>query len=468
MSEIANIESQKKQHSEIVKSFDLKETNEKIEKCKKAIALKNQYENMKKDVRSKRDELNIKIMAFNAAINAKTQDVDKLERQIKEIGESGKFLCTECKSLVTKEHVLKKIADNKKLISENQELMKPVQEHLDKTIEAQKTVESRLEQISKYSIEEGKYQLAVSEYKSAQDNLGHYDDHIKNHSNRQEALAKEMEETKSKLEEYSNKCKAIESTYQQEVSTLDATIAKLRAEVIELKKDASEVEKKILETKETLKKVHEDREALNKAIGSLQKEIESVIDLGKRIADEKKALKDESRHLRRYIILEKAFGLDGVQTRIVQKYLPLLNMYIKEYLDILSEGKMSIKMLVNDKSKVDMVISGGTADSYNMLSGGEKMIVRLAVDIGLALLSFSRTAKNPDMICLDEIFGPLDKRHTSAVFRMLRELKNRFSRVFLISHKANIQSLVKNNVVIEKSVGNHGLSKITGIKDISV
>ena len=115
-----------------------------------------------------------------------------------------------------------------------------------------------------------------------------------------------------------------------------------------------------------------------------------------------------------------------------------------------------------------MKIIGGTADDYVMLSGGEKMIVRLAVDIGLSLLSFSRTAKVPDMICLDEIFGPLDKDHTESVFVMLNRLKKKFNRVFLISHKREIQSLVENNIIIKKNSGNLGLSRVAEVSDISV
>jgi DNA repair exonuclease SbcCD ATPase subunit len=143
-------------------------------------------------------------------------------------------------------------------------------------------------------------------------------------------------------------------------------------------------------------------------------------------------------------------------------------MYVKEFLDTLSNGKLLVNLFINDKSKVDMEITGGTADNYVMLSGGEKMVVRLAVDVGLSLLSFSRTSKTPDMICLDEIFGPLDPEHTKSVFKMLGNLKDRFKKVFLISHKSEIQSLVENNIIVEKSSGNRGLSRITGIRDVTV
>ena len=156
-----------------------------------------------------------------------------------------------------------------------------------------------------------------------------------------------------------------------------------------------------------------------------------------------------------------------MQTRIVKKYLPLLNSYIGKFLDILSDGKLIVELLIDEKMKVGMKIIGGTANNYIMLSGGEKMIVRLAVDIGLSLLAFSRNEKKPDMICLDEIFGPLDTEHTKCVFKMLEELKDKFKKVFIISHKLEIQSAIENNLVVEKGSGNLGLSEIKSLESLT-
>jgi DNA repair exonuclease SbcCD ATPase subunit len=121
-------------------------------------------------------------------------------------------------------------------------------------------------------------------------------------------------------------------------------------------------------------------------------------------------------------------------------------------------------MVVNDKGKIDMIISGGSADSYDMLSGGEKTVVRLATCIGLALLSFSRSAKKPEIICLDEIFGPLDKCHTEAVFRMLKRLSDKFNRIIIITHDSDIQKMIKTNIIVEKDAGKRGLSHIRRIE----
>jgi DNA repair exonuclease SbcCD ATPase subunit len=121
-------------------------------------------------------------------------------------------------------------------------------------------------------------------------------------------------------------------------------------------------------------------------------------------------------------------------------------------------------MFINDKLKVDMIIAGGTSETYEMLSGGEKTIVRLAVDIGLSMLAFSRTTQKPEMIALDEIFGSLDNFHTEKVFDILQKLQDKFSRILIITHKMEIQKRLKTNIIIEKKGGRMGLSEIKRIE----
>jgi DNA repair exonuclease SbcCD ATPase subunit len=140
---------------------------------------------------------------------------------------------------------------------------------------------------------------------------------------------------------------------------------------------------------------------------------------------------------------------------------------MQEYMGLLSGGKISLTLEINDKSEVCLTIFGATAETYEMLSGGEKNIVRLAVDISLALLSFSLLSRKPEMICLDEVFGPLDDFNTENVFKMLMKLNSTFERILIISHKKDIQKAIKNNIIVEKSNGSSGLSEIKTLGELN-
>jgi DNA repair exonuclease SbcCD ATPase subunit len=208
----------------------------------------------------------------------------------------------------------------------------------------------------------------------------------------------------------------------------------LREDHTTAKEKANNIEVKLIELKQTLAKIAIVKNETSTKMGFLDRDLTHHRQLEVQLEDKRKEFVNENKMLNRYLLLETVYGLDGIQTRIVKKYLPLLNVYIKEFLDILSHGTIQVKTIINERSKIDMVISGASANSYDMLSGGEKMIVRLAVDVGMALLSFSRSSQKPELICLDEVFGPLDNNHTEAVFEMLKKLQDKFSRVIIITH----------------------------------
>jgi DNA repair exonuclease SbcCD ATPase subunit len=453
---------------EIVKAFDLDSYNEKIAKCEKAASQKEKYEKTLVEVNAKREQAIEKISAFNAAINIRVVEKDNLQSQIDSAGDKDKYLCSECQSLVTKDHTLNKIAEIQKVIDQNADGKKQVGEHLAKLNDAKDSVEDRLKKIESYRVSYEKLSSHKKDVDSATEKICRYQELIQMGEKGFKESQNEIADLNAKVAEYKKKLDDIEVEFDKEIVRLTNEIGVKRNAIVALKSDASKIEEEIASFKKDRDEKASAIEEIDKKCGSLAETLKQMIDLANQIDGVYTKIEEAKKQLQRYVILERAFGLDGVQTRIVGKYLPLLNLYVKQFLDILSEEKLAVNLFVNDKSKVDMEIIGGTAESYVMLSGGEKMIVRLAVDVGLSLLSFSRTSKVPDMICLDEIFGPLDKNHTRSVFRMLDVLKERFKRVFLISHKAGIQSLVENNIIVEKDSGNMGLSRITGISDITV
>jgi DNA repair exonuclease SbcCD ATPase subunit len=465
---IASNEEKLKLQNDIVDRFDKDAHQKKIERCEKASEVKEKYQAMNQQVEEQREEVIKKISSFDAAIQYRSKDLISLQEQIDNAGENNQFVCKECQSWVTKEHTLKKIEDIQEIVGKNTVLRDQLKSKLDKLNEARESVKEKLKKIEQYGVQHQRllsYEKGVESATEIQKNLQSILEQYGKAFGEKEKESKELDD---KILEYKEKCLTIEVESEEKLAEICGFIVLKRSAVAERKEAAKEIESNIAKKQEERKKQKAVIAEIDKKCGKLQEKLDQMIELGKEIAEEEKAIEETRKQLQRYKILESAFGLEGVQTRIVAKYLPLLNMYVKQFLDILSNGKLLVNLYVNDKSKVDMEIVGGTADNYVMLSGGEKMVVRLAVDVGLSLLSFSRTSRTPDMICLDEIFGPLDPEHTKSVFKMLDALKDRFKKVFLISHKSEIQALVENNIIVEKSSGNRGLSKITGIRDITV
>jgi len=438
-----------------------------IESAKEAISKKDHYEERLALCNKKKEEVLKKLSEFDTIIDLRMKDVAKLERQVNDAG-SDQYVCQECHNLVSKEHTLKKIEAIKEVVDQNTEIRQKVIVRFNKIEEAICTLKQYLIDVDQSRVELQNSTTALLNHNSNREKLAGIDELIAQLEDALKNAQLNRKKCDLAIKEYKLKCETLEMTCLTECNVINEQIQDKRAELTTLKEESGAIQ-------ERMKTLRSDKEIYLRSIqtidtecGSLSQKRDNVIELGKQIKEENENIEVTKKQLQRLKILESAFGLEGVQTRIVSKYLPLLNMYVKEFLDTLSNGRLSVNLIINDKSKVDMEIIGGTADNYVMLSGGEKMVVRLAVDVGLSLLSFSRTSKTPDMICLDEIFGPLDPEHTKSVFKMLEDLKGRFKKVFLISHKSEIQSLVENNIVIEKSSGNRGLSKIVGIRDITV
>ena len=195
----------------------------------------------------------------------------------------------------------------------------------------------------------------------------------------------------------------------------------------------------------------------------LGKEIEIIGEDKKKLDELRKKHESEKLIFARMIILDDCLGLEGIQVRIIQKYLPLLNVYIEEFMTLLSNGSMGAKLVINDKGQVDAKIKGGSADTYKMLSGGEKTTCKLAISVGLALLSFTRCNQKAEFIALDELFGSLDDSHIEMAFKLLNRLKERFARIIVISHKKEINDRIPHRILVEKDEGVFGRSKIKEI-----
>ncbi len=447
-----------------IDSFDLDKTNKKIaviqEKKQEGLSLSSELrknQQQKQDLVSKTAILESDKKRFQIEINA-------LQKQISEVKDGEQFTCDKCKSQVSKNHILSEI----KIISDKVETIGANINEFSKNLvlvnEEIKKIEDSLLTIEKYKLAEEKF---LGEIKTNQVVKNQYEQIVSSKNDIIDEIGKLNERLKvanDKQIEYTKNIQEISVQFDEEIEKFNVKINDLRERYNKAKEDAKSVEDEIANLKSQIVNNGNVKNQYSQKIGSLENEIKQFAKFKSDYDIKTEEYKNSVKLFNRYSLLEGIYGLDGIQTRIVKKYLPLLNVYIKEFLDILSNGNISVDLIVNDKSKIDMEITGGSADSYDMLSGGEKMIVRLAVDIGLALLSFSRSAQKPEIICLDEIFGCLDANHRDGVFRMLDKLQDKFSRILIISHEKETCEKIPSRIIIEKDSGVFGLSKILRIE----
>ena len=124
----------------------------------------------------------------------------------------------------------------------------------------------------------------------------------------------------------------------------------------------------------------------------------------------------------------------GIKTKIINKYLPIMNKLINGYLT-------SMDFYVNftlDNSFNETIKSRHRDEfSYSSFSEGEKMRIDLALLFTWRAVAKMKNSTNTNLLILDEIFdSSLDGAGTEEFFKILKTLSN--ENTFIISHKGDI------------------------------
>ena len=462
-SRIIDIETKISAKSTAIKDFDGDKCNKALDIIEKAKVAKPEYEEKVATLGKESSTFVGSIASKESDLIRIVKDIKSLQEQIDKAGDKEVFICDKCKSNVTRDHI-----ENE--LKKNQAEQKNLEEAISNLRKSKKEIEDKLTDIKDKVLKLVSKINAELEIKTK----------IKNHEEdivRLEEIKKDLEEIiksqkeqeeeikllEIKKKEYIDKGTAVKKQYEDKIVALNKRKEELIVEFKDANSKAATINNKIEVLEKEKKELVEEKGKLDSSIGSQKQFIITLQNDKKKLEETQKELKIEEKWYARYLLLEEISGLEGIQTKIVRKWLPLLNIHIKEVLNILTQGRMNLELFINNKSAIDIVLTGGQADTFLMLSGGERMIVRLAVDISLGLLIFSRTANKAEMIVLDEIFGPLDDSKTTAVFELLQMLKDKFKRVLVISHKDDINKKIPHQIIIEKEPGDFGYSKVKRI-----
>jgi DNA repair exonuclease SbcCD ATPase subunit len=112
---------------------------------------------------------------------------------------------------------------------------------------------------------------------------------------------------------------------------------------------------------------------------------------------------------------------------------PALESTIAQMVARLSDGRFS-EVQVSDDYEVK--VRDHTAwRNLSELSGGEQDLVALAVRLALSVVVSERAmGAAPSLLVLDEVFGSQDGLRRETIMSSLRDLRSRWSQVWLISH----------------------------------
>jgi DNA repair exonuclease SbcCD ATPase subunit len=225
-------------------------------------------------------------------------------------------------------------------------------------------------------------------------------------------------------------------TLSKEVARLNQEISQNNTKVNYNQRQIKELNDEIEKIGEQLKNKNEEHQKLEEFKESLQRTFE---DLGKKKQD-----------ILHYDFAYSLLKDDGVKTKIIKKYLPLINQQVNRYLRMMDfyinfyldeEFNESIKSPIHDNF------------SYASFSEGEKMRVDLALLFTWREVARIKNSVNTNLLIMDEVFdSSLDGFGTEEFLKIIRYVI-KDANIFVISHKTELHDKFENVLKFDKVKG---------------
>ena len=249
----------------------------------------------------------------------------------------------------------------------------------------------------------------------------------------------------------------------EKIDELDIGVSNLKDQILEIEKDIDHsiaLQEQVSDKEWQMRKMKDECLHIDDKMEYIRNEIEKIKDnnvdkekakrsefLGqKMVIDEMTS--DTKRKRAEHDIVGHLLKDGGVKTRIIKKYLPLMNRTIRSYLQ-----KMDFPINFSLDEEFNEIVKSPVHDnfSYASFSEGEKMRIDLALLFTWREVARIKNSVNTNLLILDEIFdSSLDVSGTDDFMKIIRfAIKD--ANIFVISHKGDmLQDKFADTVQFEK------------------
>jgi len=266
----------------------------------------------------------------------------------------------------------------------------------------------------------------------------------------------------------------------EDVHIANRRVSDAKELLVEEKKRFKEVNKRIAETvvdedeiynlmnqREDLKKLVDSKRGkvvdLEVKIISLEgnkDKVEENKEKVKKLTERKKEAKKEGRKI---TLVKRMFSKkSGIPAYIIENAIADIEDRANDILKSFGSGLIvaleSQKITKTKKKEVDtleifVITSTGRKRIYQLLSGGEKAQVNIAMRLALSMLLSNRYGVNIDTLFIDESMGAFDEMNRSVMLGIFKLLSNRFRQVFVISHHEDLRDMMPDTILVSKKDG---------------
>ena len=222
----------------------------------------------------------------------------------------------------------------------------------------------------------------------------------------------------------------------KEITTLTHGISKNNTKITGCQKQTSDLESEIQTITEQLANRNTEHDKLETFKTNLQETYDELVS-----------------HKDRIKYYNFTYGLlkdGGVKTKIIKKYLPLINQQVNRYLQMMD---FYINFTLDEEFNETVQSPIHEDFSYASFSEGEKMRIDLALLFTWREVARMKNSVNTNLLIMDEVFdSSLDGLGTEEVLKIIKYVI-KDANVFVISHKSGMDERFENVIRYEKIKG---------------
>ena len=433
-----------------IKSFDEAACKKAVKFGEDAKKAKPTREAEKTALQSKREVIVLEAAELQGTISSLGRAVGKFKKSIESMGDSTEAKCPECENSVAKAHIEEKIRLGEEEIEKARAAKAKVEAPLEGIKAELEEVNRRLSNIEEYSTKGVNAASRIDEHKA---NLNSLDAAKKSLESCNEAKTASDDRIATSKDTISSHKTAVDKASADAAADNSASNAKIAVLSGQLSAEVASTKKSIESSISAAEEASSKANVLSKSKASERAGLLSRIEVSKKtsakVESSKTQLSDKESEQSRLGVVEAGFGLDGIRVQIVEKYIPLLNVYVAEFLDVISDN-MSMAVVTDGKKdgKMEIKVKGSSGSDPRQLSKGQFAKIKVATDLALGMMSLARNENAPDFVALDEVFAPVDVDGKKAMFDVIAKLQEYFRVVLVISHDAMVQEMIKDTIVV--------------------
>ena len=260
----------------------------------------------------------------------------------------------------------------------------------------------------------------------------------------------------NKIDDVQNKAKELQSGYKeledaiQKEEERERQFTKLAQEITKLNNGISKNNTKISGCQRQIRDLESEIQKLTDQLANRNTEHEKLAEFKENLQNIFEELVEKKEYIKYHEFAYSLLKDDGVKTKIIKKYLPLINQQVNRYLQMMD---FYINFNLDEEFNESIQSPIHERFSYASFSEGEKMRIDLALLFTWREVARAKNSVNTNLLIMDEVFdSSLDGMGTDEFLKIIRfVIKD--ANIFVISHKTELYDKFESVIKFEKVKG---------------